>query len=127
VDLRAPDDALLDRAVARLTAAVREAAGTEGAHAEHEPLMHVPLTRFDPAVVDTVESAARELGVGHQRMLSGAGHDAQHMATLCPTGMVFVPSIGGKSHCEDETTGMDDVEHGANVLLGTALRLAGRA
>jgi N-carbamoyl-L-amino-acid hydrolase len=48
------------------------------------------------------------------------------MATLCPTGMVFVPSIAGKSHCEDEATALDDVEHGANVLLATALGLAGQ-
>jgi N-carbamoyl-L-amino-acid hydrolase len=125
-DLRAPDDGLLDQAVARLTAAVGEAAAAEGVRAEQEALMRVPLTRFDPAVVGAVETAARELGVGHRRMLSGAGHDAQHMATLCPTGMVFVPSIAGKSHCEDEATALDDIEHGANVLLATALGLAGQ-
>jgi N-carbamoyl-L-amino-acid hydrolase len=60
-------------------------------------------------------------------MLSGAGHDAQHMAALCPTGMVFVPSIGGKSHCEEEATRFEDIEHGANVLLQAALTLAGQA
>jgi N-carbamoyl-L-amino-acid hydrolase len=60
-------------------------------------------------------------------MLSGAGHDAQHMASFCPTGMVFVPSIAGKSHCEDEATHFDDIEHGANVLLHAALTLAGEA
>lgn len=58
-------------------------------------------------------------------VLSGAGHDAQHMAALCSTGMVFVPSIGGKSHCEEEATDFDDIEHGANTLLHAALELAG--
>ncbi len=58
-------------------------------------------------------------------MLSGAGHDAQYMAAICPSGMVFVPSRGGRSHCEEEFTGMDEVEHGANVLLGACASLAG--
>jgi beta-ureidopropionase / N-carbamoyl-L-amino-acid hydrolase len=49
------------------------------------------------------------------------------MASLCPTGMVFVPSIAGKSHCEDEATHFDDIEHGANVLLHAALTLAQEA
>jgi N-carbamoyl-L-amino-acid hydrolase len=86
--------------------------------------MRVPLTRFDPDVVGAVQAAAESVDAPHRRMLSGAGHDAQHMATLCPTGMVFVPSIAGKSHCEEEATDFDDVERGANVLLQAALRLA---
>jgi beta-ureidopropionase / N-carbamoyl-L-amino-acid hydrolase len=123
-DLRAPNEADLDRAVADLALAVQDAAAAEGVRVEHEALMRVPLTRFDPEVVDAVESAARALGIGHRRMLSGAGHDAQHMAALCPAGMVFVPSIAGKSHCEEEATHFDDIEHGANVLLHAALTLA---
>ncbi len=126
-DLRAPDDADLERALADLEVAVRDAAAAEGVRMEYEPLMRVPLTRFAPEVVDAVEAAAKRLGAGYRRMLSGAGHDAQHMAAICPTGMVFVPSIAGKSHCEEEATRFDDIEHGANVLLHAALALAGEA
>ena len=127
VDQRAPRDAELDQARARLDEAVRAAAAAEGVRVETEPLMRVPLTPFDPEVVGAVEAAAQRLGVRYRRLLSGAGHDAQHMATLCPTGMVFVPSIGGKSHCEEEATDFDDIEQGANVLLHAALQLAGIA
>lgn len=126
-DLRAPSDADLDRALGELERAVRDAAAGEGVGVEYEPLMRVPVTRFASDVVGAVEGAARHLGVGHRRMLSGAGHDAQHMAAICPTGMVFVPSILGKSHCEEEATHFDDIEHGANVLLHAALGLAGEA
>jgi len=126
-DLRAPSDTDLDRAVERLEAAARDAAAAEGVRPEYEPLMRVPLTRFDTDVVGAVEAAATTLGVRYRRMLSGAGHDAQHMAAICPTGMVFVPSIRGKSHCEEENTHFDDIEHGANVLLHAALTLAGPA
>jgi N-carbamoyl-L-amino-acid hydrolase len=124
-DFRAPSDPDLDRALADLELATRDAAGAEGVGLTWEPLMRVPRTRFASEVVDAVEGAARRLGAGYRRMLSGAGHDAQHMATLGPTGMVFVPSIGGKSHCEEEATRFEDIEHGANVLLHAALTLAG--
>jgi N-carbamoyl-L-amino-acid hydrolase len=126
-DLRSPSEADIDQALADLELAVQDAAAAEGVRAEYEPLMRAPRTHFAPEVVDAVEAAARRLGIGYRRMLSGAGHDAQHMASLCPAGMVFVPSIAGKSHCEEEATNFDDIEHGANVLLHAALTLAGEA
>ena len=49
------------------------------------------------------------------------------MAAIGPTGMVFVPSRDGRSHCEEEFTPIDDIEYGANTLLGAALELAGQA
>jgi len=125
VDLRDPDDARLDRALPLLDALVREAAEREGLRGELEHYWRVPRTPFDPGVVGAVEAAATSLGCGHRRMLSGAGHDAQYMAAICPTGMVFVPSRAGRSHCEEEFTAMDDVEHGANVLFLACASLAG--
>jgi len=85
----------------------------------------VPRTHFDLEVVDTIERAAKDTGARHRRLLSGAGHDAQYMAAICPTGMIFVPSKGGRSHCEEEFTPMNDIEEGANTLLLAASRLAG--
>ena len=125
MDFRDPDDAKLDRALPMLDALVREAAAREGVRHQLEHYWRVPRTPFDPGVVDAVESAARTLGCGHRRILSGAGHDAQYMAAICPTGMVFVPSRAGRSHCEEEFTAMDDIEHGANVLLLACASLAG--
>ena len=60
----------------------------------------------------------------HQRMPSGAGHDAQQLARVMPAAMLFVPSIGGRSHCPDEHTDWRDVTNGANVLLNTLVELA---
>jgi N-carbamoyl-L-amino-acid hydrolase len=57
-------------------------------------------------------------------MPSGAGHDAQMLARVCPTAMIFVPSAGGISHNVKEFTGAADLEAGANVLLHTLLKLA---
>ncbi len=126
IDMRDPSDATLDRARALLDQVVAEACGREGVTYELEHYWRVPSTPFDREVVDAVERAARATGAGHRRMLSGAGHDAQYMAVIGPTGMVFVPSRDGRSHCEEEFTSMDDIEHGANTLLGAALELAGQ-
>ena len=60
-------------------------------------------------------------------MPSGAGHDAQMFARVCPSAMIFVPSIGGFSHNPAECTSPEDLERGANVLLHTLLALAGPA
>jgi N-carbamoyl-L-amino-acid hydrolase len=87
----------------------------------------VPFTPFDKDVVSTIERAAKTTGAGYRRILSGAGHDAQYMAAIGSTGMIFVPSHDGRSHCEEEFTPMDDIEHGANTLFAAAIELAGRA
>ncbi len=60
------------------------------------------------------------------RLPSGAGHDAQQIARLCPMGMIFVPSVGGISHSPRELTSWDDCARGANVLLGAVLELDAR-
>ena len=125
IDMRDPHDATLDRARPMLDRVVAEACEREGVRYELEHYWRVPRTPFDPGVVAAVERAAKATGAGYRRILSGAGHDAQYMAAIGPTGMVFVPSRDGRSHCEEEFTPMDDIEHGANTLLNAALELAG--
>jgi N-carbamoyl-L-amino-acid hydrolase len=127
IDMRDPSDATLDRARPRLDRLVAAACRREGVTYELDHYWRVPYTPFDREVVDTVERAARAAGARHRRLLSGAGHDAQYMAAIGPAGMVFVPSRDGRSHCEEEFTAMDDIEYGANTLLGAALDLAQRA
>jgi N-carbamoyl-L-amino-acid hydrolase len=124
VDLRDPDEATLTRAIGMLDRIVKDAARREGVAYALEHYWRVPRTEFDPGVVGAIERAARSLGCGQRRILSGAGHDAQYMAAICPTGMVFVPSRAGRSHCEEEFTALDDIEHGANTLLLAAAELA---
>src|SRR5438309_4225158 len=100
IDMRDPQDATLDRALPRLDRVVREACEREGVRYELEHYWRVPRTPFDREVVAAIERAARATGAGYRRILSGAGHDAQYMAAIAPTGMVFVPSRDGRSHCE---------------------------
>jgi N-carbamoyl-L-amino-acid hydrolase len=77
-------------------------------------------------VQKTIETAAKGLGLTTKYMPSGAGHDAQYMAQITPTGMIFCPSVGGISHSPKEFTTPQDVVNGANVLLQTILALDAR-
>jgi N-carbamoyl-L-amino-acid hydrolase len=77
-----------------------------------------------PRVREAVASSARSLGLSATEMPSGAGHDAQVMARITPSGMVFVPSHDGISHHPEEFTELEDCINGANVLLGAAVALA---
>lgn len=80
---------------------------------------------LDQTVQDIIADAAAAREFSFSPLPSGAGHDSQNMATLAPTGMIFIPSIGGRSHCPEEESSWQDVQNGANVLLDTVLRLAG--
>ncbi|MCL6274117.1 M20 family metallo-hydrolase [Muricauda sp. 2012CJ35-5] len=77
----------------------------------------------DSTVQKEIEIASTSLGLSHKYMPSGAGHDAQDMAWIAPTGMIFVPSKGGISHSPKEFTAAVDMANGANVLLQTILSL----
>ena len=77
----------------------------------------------DPRIRTLIASAARDLELTFKTMPSGAGHDAQDMAQICPVGMIFVPSARGISHSPLEFSDPKDIENGANVLLHTLLRL----
>jgi N-carbamoyl-L-amino-acid hydrolase len=77
----------------------------------------------DARIRAIIDQSAKELGLTTKQMPSGAGHDAQDMARLAPVGMIFIPSIGGISHSPKEFSRPKDIENGANVLLGTLLRL----
>lgn len=89
----------------------------------------VRADRTDPMPMDgevqtAIASASDRLGHAHRRMVSFAGHDAGPLGIIAPTGMIFVPSVGGVSHHPQERTRPEDVAAGANVLLHTLLELA---
>jgi N-carbamoyl-L-amino-acid hydrolase len=77
----------------------------------------------DPRMRDVIASVADDLGLRHQGLPSGAGHDAQELARIAPMGMIFVPSVAGISHSPKEFSRPQDIANGANVLLQTVLRL----
>ncbi|HHY90796.1 MAG TPA: Zn-dependent hydrolase, partial [Clostridiales bacterium] len=78
---------------------------------------------FDEKVVNAVAKAAEKVGVSSRVITSGAGHDAVFISEMIPTGMIFLPSIAGKSHCPQEETKWEDIVKGAEVLVETLLEL----
>ncbi|MCO6510589.1 MAG: M20 family metallo-hydrolase [Aridibacter famidurans] len=80
----------------------------------------------DERIKSAIEAAAKELGLSFRRMPSGAGHDAQDMAKIAPTGMIFVPSKDGISHSPAEFTSAEDMANGASVLFRTVLAIDGK-
>jgi N-carbamoyl-L-amino-acid hydrolase len=125
VDLRNTDDRVLREAERRLLAFCDELAASEGVSVDQRSLARFAPVEFDDHVIALVEETACAHGLSTMRMPSGAGHDAQMLARICPAGMVFVPSVRGISHNPAELTDDDDLEAGANVLLQVLLRLAG--
>lgn len=124
LDIRNTDEALLQKAEAEVTAFVKEIAAAEGVSITSRTLARFEPVVFDPRVVGCVEETARRFGNSVQRMPSGAGHDAQMLARVCPSGMIFVPSVNGISHNPAEFTSAEDLYAGANVLLHVMLTLA---
>jgi N-carbamoyl-L-amino-acid hydrolase len=121
VDLRNTDDDALRLAEERLAQFIATIAGVEGVEITTRSLARFAPVSFDPVMVEQVESTAHRLGHSTLRMPSGAGHDAQMLARICPTAMVFTPSVAGLSHNIAEFTTAADIEAGANVLLGVVL------
>lgn len=124
VDLRNTDESMLCVAEDQLAVELARLAVDEGVAIEAKWLARFEPVDFDPGVVELIERVAVGRGLSTRRMPSGAGHDAQMFARMCPTAMIFVPSIGGLSHNPAELTSADDLERGANVLLHTLLELA---
>jgi N-carbamoyl-L-amino-acid hydrolase len=125
VDLRNTDNEVLREAERRLSVFLDELTKAESVTINSRSLARFDPVTFDRRVVGLVESTAQRLGNSTMRMPSGAGHDAQMLARVCPSGMIFVPSVAGISHNPAERTEPDDLVVGANVLLQVLLELAG--
>ena len=125
VDLRNTDEHQLRQAEHRFEVLCDRLADEEGVTIERRPLARFEPVEFDAMMVDRVEAVAHRLGHSTLRMPSGAGHDAQMLARVCPTSMIFVPSVNGLSHNIAEFTAAADLQAGADVLLQMILDLAG--
>jgi beta-ureidopropionase / N-carbamoyl-L-amino-acid hydrolase len=113
----------LARAEAAVLAALRDAEASSGARVEVTVTMRAEPVPTDPALRAVIAAAADSLGLPHLTLPSGAGHDAQIIASLAPVGMIFVPSQDGISHSPAESTTAEDLINGANVLTAAASAL----
>ena len=124
VDIRSWDDELAIRAWEEVKADFEAIGARRGCPIRMEEIWRVGHTPFEERLVERVVETAKQLGYSSHEMVSGAGHDASYMSQVAPTAMIFVPSIGGRSHVEVENTRWEDCEAGANVLLHCILQSA---
>ncbi len=117
IDIRSWDDDLTTRAGEDLKRACADICARRGCSLRWAEIWNISHTVFDDRLVKMVWETAGQLGYSCHPMVSGAGHDASYMSQVSPTAMIFVPSIGGRSHAEVENTHWEDCEAGANVLL----------
>ena len=124
VDLRNADDATLRSMAEDLEKCVAAIAAECRVAAELREVVYFPPCKFAPRLVDCVRRAARDLGLTHRDIVSGAAHDAVYLARVAPAAMIFVPCEGGISHNEIENARPEDLEAGCNVLLHAVLASA---
>jgi N-carbamoyl-L-amino-acid hydrolase len=131
IDLRHPDDQVLDVMEHELTASLDEVCRPLGLSVDMQKIWHQPAVHFDPECIAAVRHAAAQTGFSARDMVSGAGHDAAYIARVAPAAMIFVPCRGGISHNEAEFTSKEQCAAGADVLLHAVLefdrRLAERS
>ncbi|MBM3517129.1 MAG: M20 family metallo-hydrolase [Alphaproteobacteria bacterium] len=118
IEYRDPQTEVLDRLEAAVHAAVEETNRFGPVRAEARQAMGIPPADLSPAVGRLIEAAAAARNIARMFMPSGAGHDAMHLARFVPTGMLFIPSIGGRSHDTAENTAESDIVLGAELLAG---------
>lgn len=111
------------RVLKQLKKAIAAACERRGLKYQLEETFSVAPVILDRQIADLIENACAEEGVRGYRMNSGAAHDAMIMANHVPTGMIFVPSVGGVSHSPAEFTREEHIKAGVDVLRGVALRL----
>lgn len=122
IDLRHPDDEIVDRVDARIRQIV--AAEQSPCHAELWQIQHSPSLTFHPNIRSHIAAAAQQNAIKYQDIYSAAGHDARQLHYVCPTGMIFVPCRDGISHNPAEWCEPDDLVAGARVLADAVWQLA---
>ncbi len=123
-DLRHPTADGLNEITARADELVHRIAAEERVQAEIEVTSSTTPVAFDPDMVKLIEESIETVGAPIRRMTSSAGHDSKFIAEIAPAAMLFVRTLGGKSHCETEAVDWHDAHLAAEALLTATLRLA---
>ncbi|MFP4484671.1 MAG: Zn-dependent hydrolase [Spirochaetota bacterium] len=124
LDIRHPEDDAVERLLGAVLSGGARIAEGAGCTFTWEEAWRSPSVRFDEGVLAAVADCAAHRHVPSVRLTSGAGHDAVHMSSRCPSGMIFVPSRDGISHSPSEYTSYADLAAGATVLAEALITLA---
>jgi allantoate deiminase len=124
IDVRNSNKALLDSTVVAINQVVKDICDERSLGFEFTPLHAAPPVALSREIVALMEEKTRQRDIEAFKMVSGAGHDSAMLADVTETGMIFVPSRGGFSHCPEEFTRLEDIGLGCEILLAAAIELA---
>ncbi len=121
IDLRHPNETALEQLTATIGAAVQ--ARCQPCSGRATTLSAIEPTEFDPNLLALIRRTASQLGIEHTDIVSGAGHDAMHLARICPSAMVFAPCRDGVSHNESESAEPDDLAAATRVAASAVFEI----
>jgi hydantoinase/carbamoylase family amidase len=124
IECRHPDESVLAQMETAVLELARDCAHQYRVDVIPSPLTRIPAAQMNPRITEYIEKACATLGVTYQELASYASHNAQIMSAFAPSGLFFIPSVGGISHNPAEYSEWDDVVNGTNVMLHTILMLA---
>ncbi|MCI1882852.1 MAG: Zn-dependent hydrolase [Sporolactobacillus sp.] len=122
-EIRTSDSNLLERIIGRFTNKIHKIEENRGVHVMRDVILNQSAVPMDRLIQKTLTDVIHSMGEPFLTLPSMAGHDAVHMVPITRTGMLFVPSINGKSHCPEESTKLEDIVKAGNVLLQTVIAL----
>jgi beta-ureidopropionase / N-carbamoyl-L-amino-acid hydrolase len=125
VEFRDTSVAVLDAIEAKLVGWIKAIDGRSGVKVEATPIARIVPTLMTDGIQDLIDAAANEVQAPVMRMPSGAGHDAMVVGRFMPAGMLFIPSIGGRSHDIVEDTSEADIVLGCEVMASVVEKLEG--
>jgi N-carbamoyl-L-amino-acid hydrolase len=123
LEIRAETEAAIQKAVAKIRCSWDQIVGRRKVKMIQEVFLDQKPVALDQGLVTLIENTAKDLNEPCLILPSMAVHDAAHMASITKSVMVFVKSIGGKSHCPEEFSKSEDIEKAGNLLLNSIVRL----
>lgn len=122
-EIRTPDSEVLQQMIPLFEQSIVHIEKKRGVQMSRKVILNQKSIEMDDRIQKALKEAMILMEVPFLELPSMAGHDAVHMAGIAHTGMLFVPSINGKSHCPEENTSMEDIVKAGNVMLKTVLIL----
>lgn len=124
VDIRSGEECRVDFVVKKIEQLLQDLTHNSGFRYEVSRLMKVSPVLMDAEIISEAVQISEDLGLKYRKMVSGAGHDAMVMASVTKTGLIFVPSLAGRSHCPEEWTDYEQLQRGIELYCRTVLKVA---
>lgn len=120
LEVRDLEQERIDSAIKQISDLIQD---IEGFEIKIQTIMEKPSVKTNPYIIQLIESICAKKSISYKIMASGAGHDAKALAKFVPTGMIFIPSVGGRSHCKEEFSTVKDIVCGVDLLIESVLAL----